>query len=458
MHFLNEYISKYNNVKEHIKQKVTSIEDSLTSILEIKNINKDDLDSFYRNVFAPSYEIININIRFIIDSLDALQKFCHSDIKSVIPKIDSLKNLDDKQSFEKAKNIDWLIDVIKKERTIDEKLRSNLLEISDINKKVRYFIHSTLSFCENPLPVSVLIKLKNSMDRKVFLDVDDITKDIAYCLHEAQRIRESFEKFHVLSNFQYGDWSNKKTDENCLDEYFNLYKHKFINYFYKNEVYHVMIFVDNKLPKDSSYEFPLVKVKETIDVLMNNAAEELVEKEIEKNEKYDKKIICEMREDGENLIVTVSDNGRGLLNKNTGKAFLTTKNNSFNSGIGLDIARKNMKMMKGNIFWENNFTEGASFKITFPKRISQLLTEDQKHKIFILEIGDSNKIRKETNRIAEEFDNAKIIGFSSVKELNDLKNKDILNFIHFVVYEEIEENLIDETIKNSSFKGKLKKV
>lgn len=452
MHFLNEYINSYNETKYRVQDRLIEIENKLDSLIEIKTV--DNLEEFYENDFKASYKIIEINIKFIIDYLHQLQKFCHEDIRNIIPKIRSLDKLTEKESFKKAKNIDWLIEAIKTEQEIDSKLRAGLLEISEFNKKIRYFIHSTLSFVENPLPIVPLAKIKRLLKSNTNISADEIVKDVAYCLSECNRIKQSFEKFHILSNAEYGHWESLKVKSEDILEYFNLYKNRFSIYYYNDNLYNIVLDVSSSFKTEESYSFPFHKVKEIIDVMLHNAAEELVSKEIAIGEYFDKKIICRIAEKDEMLVFSIGDNGRGFTDENIDLPFYTTKNKKTNFGIGLDIANQNIKILKGHIERFNNFNNGATFEFAIPKNIV-VNKEEFKHKVNVVVVGETSSINKKVKELTLKYNNIRIITLQTANEIQELLKKDSLRFVNIVLFEKNESRLINKFFAKYDFKGQL---
>jgi signal transduction histidine kinase len=374
MHFAKEYISKYNLAKENIKDRITHIELELDTLLLVKKIDKiDDIKKYYDLEFSKRFNYIEINIKFIIDSLEELQTFCHEDVRKIIPLIKSLNEYEEDEAFQKAKDIDWLIDIIDKEVEISAIDKKNLLDISEFNKKVRYFIHSTIAFVQNPLPVVAQSKLERMQNKnEMTYSSNELYEDICYCLSECYRIRRAIEQFHILSNVDYGHWESYKTTLEELKKYFEVYKYRFEGFFYNNELHKIYLEINNKVELNTELELPIIKVKEVIDILLHNAAEELLEKELESKVNYEKKIVCTIEKEQEELIISIKDNGRGIEKGEIERAFVSTKSNIKNYGIGLDVANKNARILEGKITNFNNEI-GATFLFKFPIRKVQII-------------------------------------------------------------------------------------
>ena len=456
MHFAKEYITKYNLAKEIIKDRIIEIEknlDFLSAIRKIKNLK--ELDTFLEYEFNKRFKIIEINITFIVESLEELQVFCHEDVKNIIPKINSLKEIELDIAFSKAKDIDWLIKTIESEEDITEVEKSNLLDISEFNKKVRYFIHSTLAFAQNPLPIVVLSKINKAISEdKMLFTSKELYEDICYCLSECYRMRKAIEQFHILSNVDYGHWESYQINSDEIIKYIELYKHRFEGFYYNNHLYNIIINIENKLLKSIELNLPIIKVKEVIDILLHNAAEELVEKEIQLKKIFEKNIICVISQEEENILISIKDNGRGINEKdNIDKAFVSSKTNFKNHGIGLDVANKISKIINGSIKKQNNIDEdGATFSFKFP--IFKIITlEGFKQKINILIIGEESEIEKKSKNIINEYDEVRLLKVRNVAGLKDFKKDGLIKFINILIKSKKLTTLPQHILND--FKGKI---
>lgn len=458
MHLAKEYIGKYNKGKEEIKNCLQNVETNLDALLPIKNIKSvKDCEDFLKYVFSKKYELINVNIDLIIELLNELQKFCHEDIKTIIPFISSLKEMDTHEAFRMAKNIDWLIETIKQESELKENDKLALLEISEFNKKVRYFIHSTLAFCQNPLPYQVRKELKTNIKNDTMtVSANEMYEDICYCLSESNRIKKAIEKFHILSNVEFGNWESVKTTTSDILKYFDIYKNRFEGYYYKGKLYNIKLSTNDLTNGEEQLEIPLVKVKEVIDVLLHNAAEELVEKEISNDFEFDKSIECTIEMIDKNVKLSIKDNGRGIKGENLEKAFISTKQNLQNYGIGLDIANRNVKILKGSLENYENEEEGVTFVFTFPSRriVEQ---EGFKQKINVLVYGNYEKLEDTVKELNTKYDDIRIIKHESLRALKDELSDGLLSFINIIIKDDSKKD-INNYINEGKFKGQIIKV
>ena len=72
--------------------------------------------------------------------------------------------------------------------------------------------------------------------------------------------------------------------------------------------------------------------------------------------------------EGNNVILTVEDNGNGVIDENKSKIFepkFTTKSSGM--GLGLAMIKNIIETYNGNITFVSTENEGTTFKVSFPK-------------------------------------------------------------------------------------------
>jgi len=459
VHLVKEYIAIYNHIKELIKKQLIDIENILDEILFLKDV-KDikELNEFNNGVFKKGYETIIFKVEIVADELNKLQQFCYEDIKNVIPFVPAVSKLPEHDAFQQAKNIDWLIETIQKDSELDEKERKRLLEISQFNKRIRYFIHSTLAFVENPLPFGTHRRITKTLKEKsIPPDWEKfINEDISYHLAEVYRLRKAVDQFHILSDADYGDWASYDEKLSDFIAYLNLYKQRFQVFYYNNEYFNINVSIENRIKKEMALYLPMVKAKEVIDVLMHNAAEELVEKDKIKN--FEKHIDCIVEYKDERIKLSIMDNGRGIIEgTNVNTAFLTTKNNSKNIGIGLDIANKIAKIFKGSLESFNNKNKnGACFVFTFPIRIL-VRQEGFRRKLNVLVLNNSKEVESKLEEYISKYDDVRTIKADSRSLVDEFAADEVISCIDVVLTKK-GNDLLTSILNNSKFKGNIEYV
>ncbi|RYH76127.1 sensor histidine kinase [Flavobacteriaceae bacterium 144Ye] len=86
-------------------------------------------------------------------------------------------------------------------------------------------------------------------------------------------------------------------------------------------------------------------------------------------EQEDKKIVVNVSEVEDQVIITISDNGVGISEENKEKIFepkFTTKSSGM--GLGLAMVKNIVETYKGNITFTTQKNKGTTFKVSFPKQ------------------------------------------------------------------------------------------
>lgn len=456
MHFFKEYVQNYNEKKEHINSILNNIESSLDVLLKVKNIKTIDECNEFVLINKSIFEAIDKDITKIIENLNLLQNFCYEDIKNILPFIPEFKSLDEHEAFLKAKNIDYLIECIKNDREPNIYEKVNLLEIAEFNKKVRYFIHTTMAIAENPSAFIIQKKLEKNIKENQFIhEPMNLFMEVNSLMSEVYRIRRLLDQYHVLSNSSYGNWDSHSIEVKEIIDYLKIYKYRFEGFYFNENIYFIDLNIDDStIQQDLKLNIPLDKVKEIIDVLLHNAADELVSKELVLG-KFDKKINCIINECDNNIIISIEDNGRGFEDSNLLKPFSTTKNGRFhNQGIGLDIASTNCMILSGKLEIENKENSGALFRLIFPRDI-KANTEIFKLKINIAVFGKSMNTSKKLDELKEiHKDNYRIVQINSIEDFNVFLKNASLKAIDIIIIDNNEKEL-NESMKKYFYKGQI---
>ena len=456
MHFFKEYVQNYNEKKEHINSILNNIESSLDVLLKVKNIKTIDECNEFILINKSIFEAIDKDIAKIIENLNLLQNFCYEDIKNILPFIPEFKSLDEHEAFLKAKNIDYLIECIKNDREPNIYEKVNLLEIAEFNKKVRYFIHTTMAIVENPSAFIIQKKLEKNIKENQFIhEPMNLFMEVNSLMSEVYRIRRLLDQYHVLSNSSYGNWDSHSIEVKEIIDYLKIYKYRFEGFYFNENIYFIDLNIDDStIQQDLKLNIPLDKVKEIIDVLLHNAADELVSKELVLG-KFDKKINCIINECDNNIIISIEDNGRGFEDSNLLKPFSTTKNGRFhNQGIGLDIASTNCMILTGKLEIENKENSGALFRLIFPRDI-KANTEIFKLKINIAVFGKSRNTSKKLDELKEiHKDNYRIVQINSIEDFNVFLKNASLKAIDIIIIDNNEKEL-NESMKKYFYKGQI---
>lgn len=456
MHFFKEYIENYNETKSKLNIILNGIEKHLDSLLSVKSlVSIEDCQNFLHSN-EDSFDAINKGVRDIVETLNLLQVFCYDDIKKILPFIVEFKSLDEHEAFLKAKNIDYLIECIKKEHDTKTYEKNNILDIAEFNKKVRYFIHTTMAIVENPSAYIIQRKLQKNIKENRFVNsAEDLYSEVNYLLSEVYRIKRLLEQYHILSNSSYGNWSSSDVKIKEIVDYLNIYKHRFEGFYFEENIYPINVEIKNNIPEEKIIHVPVDRIKEIIDVLLHNAADELVSKEIELGQ-FEKKIVSELNETESEIILNIQDNGRGFEDDSLLKAFASTKKTRFhNQGIGLDIANTNCMIISGKLEIKNSTeTGGAIFTLKFPMNV-KANTDIFRLKINIAVFGHSKKTLEKMEELKKIYkDNNRIIQINTSDEFKTYLQNASLGAIDIAIIDTKEKNL-SSAFKKHLFKGQV---
>ena len=126
------------------------------------------------------------------------------------------------------------------------------------------------------------------------------------------------------------------------------------------------IFNEDSIIFDSNKEYVISKIDRTqliriITNLVKNAIQSIPEEQVEKH------ILVSVNEDGENVIISVKDNGIGIDPENREHVFepkFTTKTSGM--GLGLGIIKNIIENYKGTITFETELGKGSTFIVSLP--------------------------------------------------------------------------------------------
>lgn len=333
--------------------------------------------------FEEQLSIIVDNIELINSKMLELREFCYVDIKRVIPYISALDDREEEKSIEFIKNLSLLKRVMINENerlTLQEK--QIIIEGMEANKRIREFFHQGSSILNLSIPVRAKNLIRIQQNGKLSY-VNEILSDITFAYNNLERFRREVTLVRYLNDVIDEKYYHPKTFNVMELSYFvDFYKEKGREYYYAG--HSCFIDVRYEALSNASCYSDFGKIKEVFEVILNNAFEELALinfEEMKKREddnffvslfsskrKYEVNIsvdwLCPNKQHG--IIVTISDNGRGI--DDIEKAYIpfsTTKSLFGGTGLGLDIARRICEFLNIKIEVKSS-SDGTSFKFTIP--------------------------------------------------------------------------------------------
>jgi len=146
------------------------------------------------------------------------------------------------------------------------------------------------------------------------------------------------------------------------------------------------VIIESELPIINSVSFQMIQLFQNI---IGNGIKF-------KREDVNPIIRIHYKEEGENLLFCIADNGIGISKENTAKVFevfqrLAGANKYEGTGLGLSICKKIIENLNGKIWVESEVGKGTSFFFTIPK---ELAVDNEQQILYQKMIAGFNRILK----------------------------------------------------------------
>lgn len=356
-----------NNLHQLLKERSVylfeEIEKINTSFEKLYNIEiSDELEKrmLFKSKFDEEYLVIENGLNIIVEELNFVRSKCYEDFPYFI-KMLGLSQFDKDEAIQIVKDSRIAIGILNEYKYENKKEIAN--SITE-NEHIRFFIHQVM----NILSIAKPFFIKKVLDKE--LAENKIIKDSSFLLEKLKINENQINKLKKglisLNNMTYNDINKSSFNTSELIKYIDLYIENRVNDFqYEDKIFHIETsFYNENFDVISN----LLKIEEIIDVLLNNACEELSNKEIE-NKPFVKKIDIELKKDGMFMLISVKDNGRGIVNtESIFEPYFTTKSSSGGSGIGLTAVSQLIKILNGFIEVKTNKKNGSEFIVKIPIR------------------------------------------------------------------------------------------
>ena len=387
-----KYDEDYNKVLINF---IDDLEPNLKSVyyiyktLQIFSIFEESVESrkIYNDLLLEKYnDKANILLENMSESLIGIRKFFNNEMELFVKKITTENTKKDFYDVfvlpSTEKNL-----LLSSEEEIIKELSSNLIllksyidKIDPNNKKdcyefvklvddIKHFIHQTVNII-SMLSLKLLSKVikkeleKHSIikDNRFFLEMfESIILRILKFEKQLQELKLiSLNKDEVITNI-------KEINVSDIKKYFKLIDNQ-KHFLYKEKYYEINVLFnikDKNLKLKTDYD----KIIESIETLLQNAYEELSEKEIELENNYEKTIMISIYEENNEICFSIKDNGRGISEENRTKIFekYFTTGKRDGSGIGLAAVIKIMDILKGKVELNTEINVGTEFILRIPK-------------------------------------------------------------------------------------------
>lgn len=333
---------------------ISKLYNELYSISSCKTVI--ELNEYYTNTASFKLKSVREYIGILQSSLTALQVNCMSLLKCTIHSLNL--NPDDETIINKFKRLETCNKYLEGKDNYNE-----LVEEVNSNFKIRNFIHQAQNclFVFNPSVFEKCLIKQCSMEN-FFKPVSFYMAKITHLISQTNRLQKEINLIALLSSSsEHLNFSKFNTSE--ILSYVDNFKENATSYFFVSNFFNIEIQI-NEFDK---FEFfgDIHKIEEIIDVILNNACEELCLASMENSQNL-LQINFSLLKIDKQLQITIEDNGRGIKDIDAlFKYSYTTKNDYGGSGIGLSIIKKLIDDMDGHINAISS-TSLTQFVVTLP--------------------------------------------------------------------------------------------
>jgi len=352
--------------------KILCILENLTDIKDEKYDAFEERMKYYESILMPYETQVSEAIKSLKDLLLNIRIVAYEHLRA-IAQILSVKKSNLNNNYEKLledlKDNNKADKILKK--AFDDKIKQTelLQEIAFINE-IRVFIHQALNI-HAMITINFVSKVlsKEKEKGKIIKDKEVLVEKIESAIFNLHRLHRYWNEIKNLKGNVQVNLTNLPISE--VLKSLQVYKEKIANYYYIDKENKIILNINNKLDKevsDRTLEIDLDKFLEIVEVILFNATEELINKEIEDGIIDEKHIYLDIYNEIVNakevLVIKIKDNGRGI--KEPLKIFemnYTTKKDKGGSGIGLATALKLAKLLNINIRVNTKVGKGSTFYI-----------------------------------------------------------------------------------------------
>ena len=352
--------------------KILCILENLTDIKDEKYDAFEERMKYYESILMPYETQVSEAIKSLKDLLLNIRIVAYEHLRA-IAQILSVKKSNLNNNYEKL--LEDLKDNNKADKILkeafDDKIKQTelLQEIAFINE-IRVFIHQALNI-HAMVTINFVSKVlsKEKEKGKIIKDKEVLVEKIESAIFNLHRLHRYWNEIKNLKGNVQVNLTNLPISE--VLKSLQVYKEKVANYYYIGKENKIILNINNKLDKevlDRTLEIDLDKFLEIVEVILFNATEELINKEIEDGIIDEKHIYLDIYNEIVNakevLVIKIKDNGRGI--KEPLKIFemnYTTKKDKGGSGIGLATALKLAKLLNINIRVNTKVGKGSTFYI-----------------------------------------------------------------------------------------------
>lgn len=376
-----QYMRETERATNVILYYVNKMTSSFMSLLHLESyLVQGDKLYYSKEHYKIHIDIIKSNTTHIQGHMLKLREFCYTDIKRVIPLIESLDDRSEEEGVSFIKNLTLLGQLLDGESgRLTEEQKVVIREGMEANKRIREFFHQASSIISLIFPHKATAMVERQELQKM-PTVNDIVENITKCYGNLERFRREVILVRYLSDV-INEESCFITTMNVLDiaDFVEFYRNRGRDYFYASVPCNIEVYYDAKSPAHVLTDSG--KIREVIEVILNNAFEELALLSIEEEKERENQIlggfftkkrtnIVEITSDWidcrtkSGIKLVIKDNGRGIGDLDKAyQPFSTTKADFGGTGLGLNIAKRICDFLGIKVLVESN-KKGTTFTLS----------------------------------------------------------------------------------------------
>ncbi|MEC3906383.1 ATP-binding protein [Tamlana sp. 2201CG12-4] len=350
----HRYVDKHKENGETFLSSYTYITDSRSKPMAILNIPYLEKDDFLNKELEEFLTRIGYAFMFVLLMAIAiaflLSKFITKSLKSISDKIKAtrLERLNEKiEVDDTSEEISILVNSY---NSMVDELEESAVQLakSEREQAWREMAKQVAHEIKNPLtPMRLTVqnfqRKFNPDDDNIHLKVDEYSKTLIQQIDTMSSIASAFSNFAKMPAQQNETLNVVKIVKLALDIF--------------NEDY--IAFTPDKA--EIIAKFDRTQLIRVVTNLVKNGIQSMPENKTPK-------IVIYVGESGDNVVITVADNGSGVAEENKDKVFepkFTTKTSGM--GLGLAMVKNILETYQGSISFESEEGLGTTFKVMFPK-------------------------------------------------------------------------------------------
>lgn len=396
--YLNQELKTNKNYNNLLIDFIDKIEPKLKSVYYSYNVLKsivlfnesvEDRLKYNNFIFENISGITNKNLENMSNLLYELRNYFNSEVQifvqkimeentkkdfyeiMVLPSTTKKLSLSDDELIlkELVSNINLLKIFIENTNIQNKKRR---LKFTKLVEDVRHFFHQTVNII-TMLSLKLLNKVivKEQEKQQVLKDNDFFIELYESVIIRITKFEKQLQELKLISlNKEDITINLKLVTAMDIIKYFKLIDNK-KEFIYKNKLNEIYVIFDVE-NYDLIFKIDYEKILEAIETLLQNAYEELSEKQLELDYTYEKLVKISITNDDNFIYISVIDNGRGISEENRQKIFekYFTTGKTEGSGIGLAAVSRIMELLKGEVELKTKLGEGSEFILKIPRNIN----------------------------------------------------------------------------------------